>query len=250
VSDSPKPNQYTEKQNMKNLNFSLTLLVGFLGSIESGQCFYNPHPGRWLSRDPIEENGGKNVLAFLGNTGANSFDIDGRITVTLKSKTVETCGGFRVEFEFQMDTRNPEGYIVQEVTNEQDANKCSGARLTLVDDHWWEAWPVSAAPAGQSAFIKDTVNRPSIPDSRGNGKQVGKIRFFPKTITRELNTESGGWSPGGVASAGTLLSTKIQPTWWNSPDQSEPEGTREVSYNYLCCCPFLIHNTVVTVPAQ
>ena len=39
-----------------------------------GFRYYNPSTGRWLSRDPIEENGGENLYAFVSNDGINAFD--------------------------------------------------------------------------------------------------------------------------------------------------------------------------------
>jgi hypothetical protein len=34
----------------------------------SAECFYNPATGRWISRDPIEERGGKNLYGFVGES--------------------------------------------------------------------------------------------------------------------------------------------------------------------------------------
>jgi RHS repeat-associated protein len=42
-----------------------------------GYRFYVPELGRWFSRDPIEENDGKNVYSFLENEPINSIDIRG-----------------------------------------------------------------------------------------------------------------------------------------------------------------------------
>jgi RHS repeat-associated protein len=39
--------------------------------------YYDPVTGRWPSRDPIEEWGGINLYGFVGNDGANSWDILG-----------------------------------------------------------------------------------------------------------------------------------------------------------------------------
>ena len=36
--------------------------------------YYNPELGRWLSRDPIAEEGGENLYGFVGNSNLNSFD--------------------------------------------------------------------------------------------------------------------------------------------------------------------------------
>lgn len=42
------------------------------------QAFYNPSTGRWLSRDPIEERGGANVMGFCQNDGIGRIDVLGR----------------------------------------------------------------------------------------------------------------------------------------------------------------------------
>lgn len=39
-----------------------------------GYRYYSPVVGRWLSRDPIGENGGTNLYAFVGNDGVNGWD--------------------------------------------------------------------------------------------------------------------------------------------------------------------------------
>jgi RHS repeat-associated protein len=42
-----------------------------------GYRYYNPSTGRWLSRDPIEENGGLNIYAFVKNNPIIAVDICG-----------------------------------------------------------------------------------------------------------------------------------------------------------------------------
>lgn len=39
---------------------------------------YDPNQGRWMNRDPIEENGGLNLYGFVGNDGVNQWDLLGR----------------------------------------------------------------------------------------------------------------------------------------------------------------------------
>jgi RHS repeat-associated protein len=39
-----------------------------------GYRYYNPNTGRWLNRDPLEEDGGVNVYGFVANDAINSFD--------------------------------------------------------------------------------------------------------------------------------------------------------------------------------
>ena len=52
-----------------------------------GFRYYSPSTGRWLSRDPIEESGGKNLYGFIGNNPLKFVDYLG-----LKDKAVP-CGG-------------------------------------------------------------------------------------------------------------------------------------------------------------
>ncbi len=40
----------------------------------SGRRYYNPSQGRFLGRDPIEEQGGLNLYGFCGNNGVNRWD--------------------------------------------------------------------------------------------------------------------------------------------------------------------------------
>jgi RHS repeat-associated protein len=45
-----------------------------------GYRYYSPALGRWLSRDPIEEQGGLNLYAFVNNDPVNKVDVIGRQT--------------------------------------------------------------------------------------------------------------------------------------------------------------------------
>ncbi len=44
------------------------------GLIYYNYRYYNPTLGRWLSKDPIGENGGENLYGFVGNNSANIID--------------------------------------------------------------------------------------------------------------------------------------------------------------------------------
>lgn len=53
-----------------------------------GYRYYDPATGRWPSRDPIEERGGTNLYAFVGNDGVRKLDFLGR-----EFKEIKNDGG-------------------------------------------------------------------------------------------------------------------------------------------------------------
>ena len=54
-------------------------LSAWLLLTQTGQCYYNPSTGSWLSRDPIEEKGGVNLHAFVRNDPIGKVDVLGKI---------------------------------------------------------------------------------------------------------------------------------------------------------------------------
>ena len=42
-----------------------------------GSRYYDPQHGRWITRDPIEEEGGVNLYGFIQNNGVNYYDFIG-----------------------------------------------------------------------------------------------------------------------------------------------------------------------------
>jgi hypothetical protein len=55
----------------------LTVILGCLLVGGNLQAYYNPTDGRFLSRDPIEEQGGLNLYGFVGNNSTNKVDVLG-----------------------------------------------------------------------------------------------------------------------------------------------------------------------------
>ena len=67
----------TSEGNMAQENkfrFSSEYMDDELGLIYYNYRHLNPRDGRWISRDPIAEQGGWNLFAFVGNNGVNRWD--------------------------------------------------------------------------------------------------------------------------------------------------------------------------------
>ena len=57
--------------------FSTKYFDAETGMYYYGMRYYSPVLGRWISRDPMEEEGGENVYNFVGNNSCNIFDVLG-----------------------------------------------------------------------------------------------------------------------------------------------------------------------------
>jgi hypothetical protein len=68
--EQTKGNDY---MNAKRFGMMMFVCVMWLATHEA-QAFYNPSTGRWLTRDPIEEEGGINLYVFVDNNGVNWSD--------------------------------------------------------------------------------------------------------------------------------------------------------------------------------
>jgi len=51
--------------------------TGRFPTAKSGFRYYNPSTGKWLSRDPLEEDASRNLYGFVDNDGVNFFDLNG-----------------------------------------------------------------------------------------------------------------------------------------------------------------------------
>jgi len=68
----------THPASVRSLLLSALILSS---SVFQVQAYYHPEEGRWLSRDPIEEEGGLNLYQYVGNAPAASFDAFGLVTI-------------------------------------------------------------------------------------------------------------------------------------------------------------------------
>lgn len=63
---------------MKLIQRLLYSILLFCALSAVAKAYYDPGQGRWLSRDPIEENGGVNLYGFVGNNSVNGCDLLGQ----------------------------------------------------------------------------------------------------------------------------------------------------------------------------
>jgi len=59
---------------MKIFKSLFLAVVGLVVQTQTVKAHYDPNIGRWISRDPIYENGGANLYEFVGNDGVDAVD--------------------------------------------------------------------------------------------------------------------------------------------------------------------------------
>jgi len=94
---------------MKN-NYRLSILMSLLllaVSVQQSSAFYNPQTGRWLSRDPIAERGGRAMYAFIINNPVRGIDFLGLWTLYPPDPAINTviCDG-KGDLKVQIGTDN------------------------------------------------------------------------------------------------------------------------------------------------
>jgi RHS repeat-associated protein len=82
----------TDTVDMFPYRFSTKPLDSETGLLYYGYRWYHPSKGRWLSRDPIGENGGINIYALVDNDSISNLDTLGLSSVGDKSDCVTRVG--------------------------------------------------------------------------------------------------------------------------------------------------------------
>ena len=83
-----------EKADVHSFGFSTKYHDREVGVIVYQKRFYCPDYGRWLNRDPIEEEGGENLYAFCVNNPIGNYDIFGEKSCCKDGRSVSCSDTF------------------------------------------------------------------------------------------------------------------------------------------------------------
>jgi hypothetical protein len=109
----------------------LLTVLQFSGAVLQASAYYHPEEGRWLSRDPIGEEGGHNIYSYISNQPVSQFD-----TLGLRG-----CCGPDVTDALFATIRDVETKFAS-WTPSKKASKCSGLKLAHVVLVGWDIWPL------------------------------------------------------------------------------------------------------------
>ena len=140
---------------------------------------YKVEFGRWLSRDPIGENGGKNVYGFVNNNGINYFDILGQRPLTSEEQNIlKQMESLAVTY----DKRDPEfskalRVVINDIRQYVDSVKGKGDPANLrIGLNALRIW-IEPGKASQYAVVNETSTC-----NRYVADVIGDSGFTPKII--------------------------------------------------------------------
>jgi RHS repeat-associated protein len=110
------------------------------GLLYYGYRYYNPGTGRWLNRDPIEEDGGATLVAFAANAALTYLDPLGTDFIAVADRPVGGTAGAFHHYSVQYWTTdcNPDvGTLVQVATM---TGTTKAESVELLRDGGWQAY--------------------------------------------------------------------------------------------------------------
>ena len=207
-----------------------------------GYRFYDPLDGRWLNRDPIEEEGGINMYNFVRNSSLNRVDIVGLAEAAPAEAGL--CGKANWDWIFTLTGQSSAGTIVQKMTFsgwQQTCGKSGDGPKTSVfeagDQSYTEYWTVGVSNlnGGMKIFpnAKDKWNPGLVGGycTRGKITIKGEARFYPG-----VDVPAAAFDPAnGHAYSQDLPSLKGHQ--WPTPGPIGPANTltRSLSITWDCC---------------
>ncbi|TWU37951.1 hypothetical protein Q31b_47400 [Novipirellula aureliae] len=106
--------------------------------------------------------------------------------------------------------------------------------------YFWEAFRVPKNSWGPPPGEYDTTAYPVSKKKCGYSLIFGRIRFYPESVTGDLDSVWGH----EAGPAGILPSTRTRPTWWDSEPPLE-SASRNVFSEWNCCEGEGQHNSLV-----
>lgn len=216
----------------------LTLLLLFYALISIAQAHYDPQVGRWMSRDPIAENGGLNLYGFAGNDGVNKIDRFG-LKSTLSANQMSDpvlgkCGKFEWDIAWSISAKTDSGIILQDVEWKKVATNCDGTERN-VEKKYSEIWDVGMGV--DMANVKDRFSSGYNKQSKGKVTIKGWARLYPSRLFDDETDKlkAIGWLQNNPDTyAGPLWSGLKKPGWTDSDRSNLVEHSIEVEWD--CCC--------------
>jgi RHS repeat-associated protein len=208
-----------------------------------GKRHYSSELGRWINRDPIEEDGGKNLYEFVGNDPALYIDPYGKLGYkTLGEPKAYYCGGYATWLikwtlsNSEKNQVNDKAYIIQKIVWNHTVFDCNGEKIKDKTKVYWEAWEVVKTWYGVKIENNNDGWASSLTGDKTKGyKDIsGSAVFYTGTLPSHFKMGGSSETPGQI-------STDID------PGISMSGGVvRYLFTDWSCCCKK--YKSLITVP--
>jgi RHS repeat-associated protein len=146
--------------------------------------YYNPQIGRWLSRDPLGEQGGVNLYAMVGNNPINLWDILGLGIFTIQKVSIDTN---QPGMSIEALKASSKGFSVSWRPSKNDISKCKCGKIYLSQaiSSWSLAGRVSHFDATREEIKNQKQSGNTNPPPTMNVKGDTKYSYIdsPSTIS-------------------------------------------------------------------
>ena len=136
-----------------------------------GYRYYSTELGRWLNRDPLEEEGALNLYLFVNNNPINSFDPLGEVDYDVDSQGFHVRLDTKSKVTFRVEFDEEGNYTISEKPGE--THKLTQKQL-------------DAAKKQFDELIKDPVEQAKMKDAVVKRHDMFKNKEFPRSIGRNL----------------------------------------------------------------
>ena len=165
------------------IRFSSEQFDADLGLVYYNYRYYSPELGRWLSKDPIGEKGGKNLYLMCGNSVVNVWDMLGQKELR--------AGSWRAILE-EAETKTLDEALdaYEKRENDYNTNYCNDLFSLDTFSNFFAAWADTLTSGltneiRESLHINDMVNKDSI--SYKEGELIGMIHSSLIAVTTGVN---------------------------------------------------------------
>ncbi len=234
---------------------------------------YDPNMGRWMSRDPIGEEGGVNLYGFVENDGVNKADFLGMSGLHLSYKSepifLGECGSFEWVVNWKVSPKSGAkgGIVLQEISNEAYATPDPTLPMeSRISEHYYEAWRVlpnstkisdaaltlndgehaSGSSMDRWAYgIEDPlaggidVNKPAFDNTKGYAIIKGWARYRDDISLDELEQQMPPWGAkfgnGIFSTASTKIGAPRMPLFSSNKKSNLVYRKLKISWNCLPC---------------
>lgn len=210
------------------------ILFFLLALSNFAHAFYDPGHGRWVSRDPIQEQGGVNLYGFVGNDAVSKVDLIGLSPYISGGLETFSDGlpGFRLELQQHL---TPGEYYIQIITVTETFKNCDGttdAKQGLIRDMWYPFDQEGFPQYGGVTMLTDIISKFNITEKCSYGflaeaelYKVPKIEFQ----LYDLNMTTSG--AGASSSTGMSIIPIVPPGSAGNFYEGIPGRTLEAKYS-------------------